>query len=601
MVSKLVNFLARVLTLGSISSVLGTNDAFRSKCRCLYADPSCWPSDAEFNSLTSKLSQPLIYPIPPESACYPASNPSGNCTEVTLNAFDGNWRSNQSGSMQAPNYETFIFPNGSISACFLNATLGVPCQQGNVPPVGVDARTPEDIQAAVAFATKWNLKVVVKSTGHDYLGRSAGRGSFLIWTHNMKTISYNASFVPEGGSSDVTYNGKSFLLALTLGAGVQWHEAYDAAEANGRVVVGGIAPGGSVGAAGGWIQGGGHSILSPHFGLGVDNAIQFTIVTSAGFHLTANAYTHADLFWAWGGTYGVLTSVTYKTHPKEPVIFIAVQTAFSSPAIAQSIVSNFISFHPSLTDLGWGGYAFFSSSSFTFAGLAPNTSWADANATIKPFFDLVANATSGTAIETTIPFDSFYSLYTAVLGAGTGQSDGIGENVELASRLFPRDLVENDSERVAETLLSVNNTVLYQLSLKNSLFLSASPNLVIAGGAVSQVDPDSTGLNPAWRKAAAHIVFGGSWPQGSTVSDIRLVQNTVKGYLSVLEDLVGPGGGAYFNEASLYEQHFEQTFFGDHYSKLQSIKNAYDPTGLFVVVEGVGSEKWDNSVTCLHV
>ncbi|KAF5392708.1 hypothetical protein D9757_000995 [Collybiopsis confluens] len=97
---------------------------------------------------------------------------------------------------------------------------------------------------------------------------------------------------------------------------------------------------------------------------------------------------------------------------------------------------------------------------------------------------------------------------------------------------------------------------------------------VIAGGAVSQVDPDSSGLNPAWRKAAAHIVFGGNWPQGSTVSDIRLVQNTVKGYLSVLEDLVGPGGGAYFNEASLYEQTFEQTFFGDHCSKLQSIKNA---------------------------
>jgi FAD/FMN-containing dehydrogenase len=51
-----------------------------------------------------------------------------------------------------------------------------------------------------------------------------------------------------------------------VGAGVQWYEAYNAAKAQGRIVVGG--GGGSVGAAGGWIMGGGHSPLSPRHGLG---------------------------------------------------------------------------------------------------------------------------------------------------------------------------------------------------------------------------------------------------------------------------------------------------------------------------------------------
>jgi hypothetical protein len=55
---------------------------------------------------------------------------------------------------------------------------------------------------------------------------------------------------------------------MTLGAGVQWHEAYDAVQAQGRVLVGGASPGGSVGAAGGWLLGGGHSALSPNYGLG---------------------------------------------------------------------------------------------------------------------------------------------------------------------------------------------------------------------------------------------------------------------------------------------------------------------------------------------
>jgi hypothetical protein len=49
---------------------------------------------------------------------------------------------------------------------------------------------------------------------------------------------------------------------------VQWHEAYDAAQAQGRLLVGGVTAGGSVGAAGGWLMGGGHSAIAPAYGLG---------------------------------------------------------------------------------------------------------------------------------------------------------------------------------------------------------------------------------------------------------------------------------------------------------------------------------------------
>lgn len=55
---------------------------------------------------------------------------------------------------------------------------------------------------------------------------------------------------------------------MTLGAGVQWHEAYDAIHAQGRDLVGGASAGGSVGATGGWVLGGGHSALAPAHGLG---------------------------------------------------------------------------------------------------------------------------------------------------------------------------------------------------------------------------------------------------------------------------------------------------------------------------------------------
>jgi len=59
-----------------------------------------------------------------------------------------------------------------------------------------------------------------------------------------------------------------FFSAVTFGAGVQWYEAYDYIDGQGRFVVGGLSQGGSVGSAGGWVMGGGHSAFSPSLGLG---------------------------------------------------------------------------------------------------------------------------------------------------------------------------------------------------------------------------------------------------------------------------------------------------------------------------------------------
>jgi hypothetical protein len=58
------------------------------------------------------------------------------------------------------------------------------------------------------------------------------------------------------------------VIVITVEAGVQWHDAYNVAHSHGRTLVGGVAAGGSVGAAGGWLLGGGYSLISPHLGLG---------------------------------------------------------------------------------------------------------------------------------------------------------------------------------------------------------------------------------------------------------------------------------------------------------------------------------------------
>ncbi|KDQ63536.1 hypothetical protein JAAARDRAFT_169472 [Jaapia argillacea MUCL 33604] len=552
------------------------------KCRCTYGQ-ACWPSSSTFSQLASQLSQPLIYPIPPESACYPSSHPSGNCSAVLQGTRDGNWRSSQSGSMQATNFETFIFDNGTISACYLNTTLGIPCQQGSVPVIGVDARTVQDVQAGVKFAAEHNLRLVVKNTGHDFLGRSTARGSFLLWTHNMKNISFNDTFTPTGAPASEQYN------AITLEAGVQWHEAYSAAEANGRLIIGGVSIGGSVGAAGGWVLGGGHSALSPAYGLGVDNVLQFTIVTSDGQHLVANANSHPDLFWALrgggGGTFGVVTSVTYRTYPSAPVIGVFFVANTADNATLRSLYTDYVRTTPALADAGWGGYGYFQPNGLSFAYINPKLSWGQANTSLDTFMNSAMNLTGyGLDIQAalTVPFPSVYSWFSTIFAAGVEQ---VGSNIEIGSRLLPRDVVVNDVEKVVDTIMSPTLT-------------SMNPSwLLVAGGNVSKVDPDSTGLNPAWRDAIVHFAMGVGWPDGTLATEIQALRGRVSQALVALNDLA-PNSGAYLNEASLYEQNWQYTFFGSHYEKLKSIKHLYDPKSLFVVASGVGSEEWDDTLNC---
>jgi hypothetical protein len=80
--------------------------------------------------------------------------------------------------------------------CTIQAPRSASCAQGRVSVVGIQAETVEDVQKAVCFAVKRNLRLVVKSSGHDYFGRSAAAESFLLWMHKLnKNISITTAFV----------------------------------------------------------------------------------------------------------------------------------------------------------------------------------------------------------------------------------------------------------------------------------------------------------------------------------------------------------------------------------------------------------------------
>lgn len=94
-------------------------------------------------------------------------------------------------------------------------------------------------------------------------------------------------------------------------------EALAAAKELGLALVTGECP--TVGLAGGYTQGGGHSALSTSFGLAADNTLQFEVITADGQFVIASRTVNEDLYWALsgggGGNYGVVYSLTVQAHP----------------------------------------------------------------------------------------------------------------------------------------------------------------------------------------------------------------------------------------------------------------------------------------------
>ena len=62
------------------------------------------------------------------------------------------------------------------------------------------------------------------------------------------------------------------------------------------------------------------------------------------------------------------------------------------------------------------------------------------------------------------------------------------------------------------------------------------------------MDPESTGLNPAWRNSLAYILLVATWPEGSNETQIAAVRQRLVQDMKTLEGLA-PDSGAYFNEA----------------------------------------------------
>jgi hypothetical protein len=183
-------------------------------------------------------------------------------------------------------------------------------------------------------------------------------------------------------------------------------------------------------------------------------------VTSTGQYLTVNSYKNPDLFWAvrggGGGTYGIVTSVTYRTHPSLPLTAVFFAANSTNNITFSKFLTEFMRIQSSLADSGFSGYALIGPDAIEWFYIALNVTQGQANKTVDPFFAFANNLTSeGLNVSSafTQPFPSFYSWYTLLY---TSSADAVGFISEIASRLITRDVLEQNPQALADTIISMN-------------------------------------------------------------------------------------------------------------------------------------------------
>lgn len=498
----------------------------------------------------------------------------------------------------------------------LTQTLGwVDAWTSSPSAYAVSARNASDVAAAVDFARKHRLRLVVKGGGHSFQGTSNAPDSLLVWTRRMDQVTLHESFVAQGCDAQAKPT-----RAVSVGAGAIWAHVYDAVSTRG----GGYVQGGgcmTVGVAG-LVQSGGFGSFSKAYGLASASLLEAEVVTADGQVRIANACSEPELFWGLkgggGGSLGVVTRLTLKVHAL-PESFGAVNMVVKASSVAafRRLVGLMMDFYAtSLHNPHWGEQIRVRPDntlriSMVFQGFGRS----EAQAVWKPFIDAVEAAPDDFKIEFSplkIVSTSARDFWSPTLfkrtfgfiatddrpGAPAGNVFWPGDQGQAGQVLhgyqsawLPAALLQPERRQaLCDALLAASRH--WGVSMHVNKGLAGAPPEALAAAR-------DTAMNPAVLDAFALVICGAEGPPGfpgvvGREPDAGLARQRAAAIGRAVDELrkVAPQPGSYLAESNYFEPDWQRSFWGSNYPRLLAAKQRYDPDGLFFVHHGVGSERW---------
>lgn len=463
----------------------------------------------------------------------------------------------------------------------------------------VAAESAGDVAAAVNFARRTGVPIAVKGGGHSYFGNSNRAGSLLVWTHRLRGIEMHDAFRADGAPADV-----ASAPAVSVGAGTLWGEVYrKVAVEHGRYVQGGGCL--TVGTAG-FVQGGGFGSLSKQFGTGAANLLEAEIVTADGQVRIVNQWRDEELFFALrgggGGTFGIVTRLTLRTHPLPSTIGAAIfEVQARDDAAWRQLVRLMIDFYAEqLFNPTWGEQIRFSPGRrLSVTMLCHSQSQDQIASTWAPFMSWIKARPKDFALTSDPLFialeaRSFWDparlkeipglvLQDDQPGAPAENIYWAGNRGEAAQVLHAYQSAWLPSGLLAKPRRHDLADALARSGKRWSITLHLNKGLG-GGDRRARAATSETATNPQVLDAFALIICAAeqepAWPgipgHEPNVAEGRRQAVEVSAAMDEIRKLV-PNAGAYMSECDYFLRDWKQAHWGSNYARLAAAKRRYDP------------------------
>ncbi|MFE9399712.1 FAD-binding oxidoreductase [Streptomyces flavidovirens] len=420
-----------------------------------------------------------------------------------------------------------------------------------------------DVKECLAFAKAHRTPVAIRNGGHSYAGWSSGNGRLVIDVSKLAHVKANGT-------------------AAAIGAGAKLIDVYQGLARQGRRTI----PAGSCPTVGisGLTLGGGHGVVSRAYGLTCDSLTSATLITAAGKRLRCTSTENPGLFWALrgagNGNFGVVTELTFRTHPAPAAVTAYMSWPWSK---AQAVINAWQEWGPAQPDEIW-------SSAHLAAGPGGTTPNVSVSAFSLGTYGDLQNAVDRLADKIGAPARSVslrrrsYQESMLVYAGCAGFSDAQCHLPGTTPGRTPQGALGRETYAARSDFFdrSLSPSGIRELLARTEAFTrlpvsqggGGSIALTALGGAVNRPAPLATAF--VHRRSRMLAQYIGAWRAGTPgTAQQTWLKNThgaMRRYAS---------GAAYQNYTDATLTDWRKAYYGAAAGRLTELKRRYDPDRLF--------------------